>query len=327
MPAAGAGISVVATVRDEAATIGEFVESVLGQSLPPEEFVIVDGGSSDGTDGIVRRMAVSNPVIRLTTLPGANISEGRNRAVAQATGRLVAVTDAGCHLDRDWLRNLVEPLRLGRAEVASGFFRPRAGTFFQRCLAAVTIPTLGEIDPRTFLPSSRSIAFTRDAWRGVDGYPEWLPICEDLVFDLKLRRGGFRFEFVPDAVVAWAPRRSVVEFFRQYYRYARGDGHARLWWRRHAVRYLSYLAGVVLLVLAWSLSPALGVVLLVLAAAHLARFWRRFLIHFGAGAAGEKALMVPVVAALVVVGDVAKMAGYPVGVLQRLRGRIRYEPY
>ena len=42
----------------------------------------------------------------------------------------------------------------------------------------------------TFLPSGRSIAFKKSAWKEVGGYPENLYTGEDTLFDLKLKEKG-----------------------------------------------------------------------------------------------------------------------------------------
>ena len=93
------------------------------------------------------------------------------------------------------------------------------------------------------------------------GYPEWASHCEDILFDLALRRAGARFAFVPDALVLFRPRGSLRAFARQYFLYARGDGVANLWPRRHAIRYVTYSAAAALLLGArrrpWLLALAL----------------------------------------------------------------------
>src|SRR5690606_319440 len=64
--------------------------------------------------------------------------------------------------------------------------------------------------------------------------------------------------FAPDARVAFRPRGSLRSFFRQYYLYARGDGKADLWRKRHAARYLTYLvAAPVVLALGFAVHPLL----------------------------------------------------------------------
>jgi GT2 family glycosyltransferase len=309
-------VSVVATVRDERRTLPAFLGALFEQTRPPDEVVVVDGGSQDGSFELLVEEASARPALRVERAPGSNISEGRNLAVRASGGTVIAVTDAGAVAEPEWLARLVEPFETdSEVDVASGWFRPGGGTRFERALGAIITPHLLEIRAETFLPSSRSVAFRRESWERVGGYPEWLSHCEDLVFDLEVRRHGARFAFRPDAVVTWTSRSSLPQFFRQYFLYARGDGHAGLWPRRHLARYSAYAVGAALLLVSRH-SPA-RVVLVGGFAVYLAKFERRVWRHLGWSRDGLTAgALVPVV---VVTGDVAKMAGYPVGRLRRRR--------
>ncbi len=206
--------------------------------------------------------------------------------------------------------------------VACGFFTPDTTTVFETAMGATVLPVLEDVNPQTFLPSSRSVAFLRSAWEAVGGYPEWLDYCEDLIFDFRLRAGGYRFVFVPNAVVHFRPRSSLRAFLKQYYRYARGDGKAGLWPKRHAVRYLTYL--VILPALLWLTfvrNPLWAALLLVGAAI---MFWTpykrlfRAMRSFGIRDRLAAMVWVPIIR---VTGDIAKMVGYPAGLLWRIRYR------
>ncbi|MHB8620301.1 MAG: glycosyltransferase, partial [Chloroflexota bacterium] len=167
-PAASAGgisgqgalpVSVVVTVLNEEGTVGPLLESLLGQDRPPDEVVVVDGGSTDGTAAVVRRYG---PPVRLVDLPGCNISAGRNRGIREARNEVVAVTDAGVRLDPDWLRLITVPLLApdGRPpDVVAGFFVADPRTAFEVAMGATVLPVVEEVDPASFLPSSRSVAF------------------------------------------------------------------------------------------------------------------------------------------------------------------------
>ena len=96
-------------------------------------------------------------------------------------------------------------------------------------MGATVLPTVDEVKPESFLPSSRSVAFTKEAWEAAGGYPEWIDYCEDLIFDFRLRDAAGPFAWAPEAVAHFRPRGSLKSFFKQYYRYARGDGKADLW--------------------------------------------------------------------------------------------------
>jgi len=323
-------ISVIATVLNEGPSIERLLESLSGQSRPPDEVVVVDGGSTDGTAAALRAWAAAGRLpVKIVMRPGANISQGRNAAIDAATGDVIASTDAGVRLEPDWLEALVAPFQDeegSRVQVVSGWFVADPQTLFETAMGATVLPRRREVKVDTFLPSSRSVAYRKAAWEASGGYPEWLDYCEDLVFDLKLRELYGAFAFEPAARVHFRPRGSLRAFWKQYYRYARGDGKANLWRRRHAIRYLTYvvlLPGLVVLALRhspwWWLALALG------AAAYTAtpylRLWPSLAGHSWPDRL-QAVLLVPVIRA---VGDCAKMTGYPVGRLWRWRNRGRAE--
>jgi len=320
-----AQVSLVMTVRNEAENLPRLLDSVLAQTLRPADIVVVDGGSTDGTSDAARCYMDRLP-IRLVELPGANISEGRNMAVRMAVYDIVAATDAGVRLDPHWLERLTAPLLThdSQVHVVSGFFVADPQTPFERAMGATVLPAVEDIAPESFLPSSRSVAFRKVAWARAGGYPEWLDYCEDLVFDMRLKATGRRFVFVPDAVVYFRPRSNLRDFYVQYYRYARGDGKADLWRKRHAIRYATYTLGPALTL--WALSHphsplsrlALAFVL-VGGAAYCRRPYMRLrplLRGLSLPSALYALALVPIIR---VAGDIAKMAGYPVGVWWRLR--------
>jgi GT2 family glycosyltransferase len=316
------GVSLIATVKDEAASIGGFLDGLLAQSRPPEEIVVADGGSTDGTIAAIEAARDRSPVpIRLIEAPGTNISEGRNVAVAEAANEVIAVTDAGARPEPDWLEKLVAPLeREPETAVSSGFFLPGGTGWRQRTLAIAITPQREEIDPEAFLPSSRSVAFRRSWWKQVGGYPEWLRHCEDLVFDLELRKAGAAFVFVPDSIVVWDARPDLRSFARQYFNYARGDGHANLWPKRHLLRYAAYALGLLLLSRRSHRRLARGV-LLAGWFGYQAKFLRRLLRIPPSANRVEQFRAFAYLPVVVTTGDVAKMVGYAVGTRERLSGR------
>ena len=320
-------ISLIMTVRNEASSITRLLDSIGTQTLQPDEIVIADGGSTDGTQEVVTSYMDRLPV-RLLAVPGANISEGRNAAILNASHEIIAATDAGVRLEPGWLEALVGPLRDEDAGVAvvSGFFLPDPQTPFEMVMGATVLPAVEDIDPDKFLPSSRSVAFRKAAWEAVGGYPEWLDYSEDLVFDMRLKELGYRFVFVPEARVYFRPRSTLRGFFLQYYRYARGDGKADLWRKRHAIRYATYLLGPLMSVWAWrsrrSLAgKALFGVMGMAAAGYCRRPYMRLLPLLGRLPLVSRLYVLTLVPVIRLTGDAAKMLGYPVGVWWRIKHR------
>jgi glycosyltransferase involved in cell wall biosynthesis len=312
-------VSVIATVYNEGASLHTLLDSLAAQTRPPDEVVITDGGSTDDTLAILQDAARRGALpLKALCAPGSNISQGRNRAIAAAAGPIIAATDAGVRLEPGWLEHLVAPIEGGGA-TAAGFFQADPQTLFETAMGATVLPTADEIDPATFLPSSRSVAFLKEAWAAAGGYPEWLDYCEDLLLDFALRDRYGPFPFVPEAVAHFRPRGTMPSFFRQYYRYARGDGKADLWRRRHAVRYGTYLLGLPLLVrLATRVSRWFWGLLALGGLAYCARPLMRLAPALRGRPAADKVRAVALVPLIRLVGDVAKMLGYPAGVWWRL---------
>src|SRR5207249_6522430 len=95
-----------------------------------------------------------------------------------------------------------------------GTYRPRAEGFFQACAAAVAVPEPDELRADRFMPSSRSVAFLREALLDAGGYPEWLDRGEDMYLNHRWREAGARMELATDAVAYWRVRRILPRHTR-----------------------------------------------------------------------------------------------------------------
>ena len=316
-------ISLIATVLNEGESIRQLLDSIIAQTRPPDEIVIVDGGSSDDTVAIMKGYSDRLP-LQVIALPGCNISAGRNCAIRAARGDIIAVTDAGVRLKDTWLDEISAPLlRDSGIDGVAGFFVADPQSRFELALAATTLPLAREINPETFLPSSRSIAFSKSAAEKVGLYPEWLDYCEDLIFDLRLKAQVGQFIFAPEAIAYFRPRSTAGKFFRQYFLYAGGDGKAKLWSARHFIRYATYLLLVPLIfALGLALHPFFWLLYLAGGVVYLYQPYRRLpILMRRAGNVSAVTLLfcIIMIPALRLLGDLAKMLGYPCGRWWRLR--------
>lgn len=312
-------VTLIMTVLNERRSLPGFLASLENQTAWPGEFVVVDGGSTDRTQDLLREWSDATGIkTSIIDRPGVNISQGRNIAIETARTEFIAATDAGTELRPDWLEQLAAGSADG-ADIVAGFFEPQFNAFWSATIGAAITPTISEIDGKRFLPSSRSVLFRRSTWKQVGGYPEWLDYCEDLTFDLAMMGAGARCQFAPQAIVTWDARPDLKSYAKQYFRYARGDGKAGLWPRRHLIRYASYAAGLALVGIAVHEGMWVFGTLAIGGLIYLQKFLRRVITR--RRQIGRKWLAsLAAVPLVVLVGDIAKMVGYPIGYVWRRNG-------
>lgn len=305
-------VSLIATVLNADDHIDAFLASIAAQERKPDEVIVVDGGSTDGTLERVRR---AGDAVTLLEQPGANIARGRNRAIAAASHDVIAVADADCAYGSGWLGALIAPLEAG-ADVAMGWTEPVVSSLLDACVASLGFPlTPADVDETTFMPSARSVAFRREAIDAVGGYPEWLPIGEDMWVNHRWRERGFAMRMAPDAVASWHPRGSLGAIWTQYLRYARGDGQAGMYPERHALRFAVY-GGLLAALASRRTWPKVA------AAGGAVTYARTPIVRARARLTEprDRALATVAVPALLAFTDVAKMCGYVLGLADRFTG-------
>jgi glycosyltransferase involved in cell wall biosynthesis len=236
-------VSVIIPVRNEERSISSLLDALLSQSLPPDEIVITDGGSTDATTAIIQDYVNRGVPVRLIRTTHALPGRGRNLAVAQAVNKWLAFTDAGIKPAPDWLEALV-----ARAEatpgvdVVYGSYEPTVDTFFKECAAITYVSPPAEVEGS--LMRSQSIAsalMRRVVWEKVGGFPEHLRSAEDLLFMARVEQEHFHIAYAPSAVIQWDLQPNLWRTFKRFTIYSRNNIRAGLWkqWQRPILsRYL-----------------------------------------------------------------------------------------
>ena len=250
-------MSVIVTVRNDRNGLEELLPALAAQETAPDEVVIVDGGSVDGTLEVAQRFRSPRFPVRVECEPGANIAAGRNAAVRLARNDWIACTDAGCRPDPGWLTALSDAA--AETDIVAGVFVSEGDTPLQRILGVTHYPMASEIDEastlvrlshalfgRRFLAQhagGRSMAFSRRAWEAVGGFPEHQYAGEDLAFAAAVLDHGYRARLAPEAKVHWCPPATWRANALMFFRYCRGDVRSK-GRSRHAAR-----------IVAWTITP------------------------------------------------------------------------
>lgn len=178
-------VSVIIPTFNRQEVIERALRSVYAQNRPADEVIVVDDGSSDGTETIITE---GFPEVTYLYQENRGVSAARNRGILEAKGEWIAFLDSDdewlpgklerqlqqlseqpdlriCHTEEIWIRNGTRVNQMDKHAKSGGWI-------FNKCLPLCAM-------------SPSSILIHRTLFETLGGFDENLPACED--YDLWLR--------------------------------------------------------------------------------------------------------------------------------------------
>jgi len=223
-------ISILVAAYNEAASIGDTIESIAKSRYPGEfEVIVIDDGSSDATADIAS--ATPHPWLRvLRQDKNRGKSAALNRGLAEARHPLVVTLDADSYLYKDALQRLVQRYMsdpTGTRAVAGAMLvrnsrrnwitRAQEWDYFHGIAAVKRVQSLYQ---GTLVAQGAFSVYDRKTLLDVGGWEEC--VGEDIVLTWALLQGGWRIGHAEDACCFTNAPHTVRQFIRQRQRWARG---------------------------------------------------------------------------------------------------------
>ncbi|KXK11100.1 MAG: putative glycosyl transferase [Microgenomates bacterium OLB23] len=126
-------VSFVTTVKNDAAGTQMLFASLLQQQRLPDEVVVVDACSTDGTHKVLEdfeKKYKSHGIAYKIIRKACNRAAGRNMAIQAAAHTIIAVSDAGCVLQHNWLKKICTPFTDKKIDVVAGFYKGAYKSYF-----------------------------------------------------------------------------------------------------------------------------------------------------------------------------------------------------
>jgi len=240
-------VSVIIPCRNEEKYIEKCLDSLLAQDYPRDnlEFLIVDGASEDKTKEIIKMYVNKYPFIQLIDNLKKFTSFGLNIGIKKAKGEIIIRADAHTEYPENYISKCVEellkyseeekvgnvggivglPEMVGFEEIKKRFETSNPGKKYNIniakaiaiCLShpfgAASQFRLGTKEPR-FVDTVFGGCYKKEVFKEIGFFNEHLIRSQDLEFNLRLKRAGWKILLIPDIIFKYYPKSSFWDFFK-----------------------------------------------------------------------------------------------------------------
>ncbi len=236
---------------NERTVIAQTVESLLRSDEPPDEILVIDDGSTDGTADFAEAEFEDEPTVRVLRQTNAGKSSALNLGIAEATGDVLVCADADTQFAPDAVGKLVRHFADPRVGAVAGNVkvgnRVNVLTRWQS-LEYITSQNLDRLayslgDAITVVPGAVG-AWRRRAVLDADGYLTDT-LAEDMDLTWRLHRAGWRVRTEQNAVAYTEAPETLGPLLKQRFRWTFGTLQC-LWKHRGAVGHCGWFGGAVL---------------------------------------------------------------------------------
>lgn len=214
-------ISVVVCTYNGSRTIRDTCEGLLCLEYPNYEVIVVNDGSKDDTEAIVREYG-----FRLISTENRGLSSARNSGMEAAAGEIVAYIDDDAYPDPHWLTYLAAAfMQSDHVGIGGPNLAPAGDGLIADCVAnspGGPVHVLLSDREAEHIPGC-NMAFRKTALQAIGGFdPRFRTAGDDVDVCWRLQERGWTLGFSPAAMV-WHHRRNSVQM---YWRQQKGYGRA-----------------------------------------------------------------------------------------------------
>ena len=209
-------ISIVISCYNKSGTIGDCVKSILRQEAESSEVIVVDDGSTDGSQRIVETLG-SHGALRILNQKHAGISATKNRGVEASIGDILLFIDGDCVLENGSLTELARSFTEEPVDCVGG--EVRAANSFNLIARAVEYMQ-NEVQRKW--PFGANVAYTRSALETAGLFDERMKAGEDAELYVRAMKLGFKSVINRRIIARTKNPDTLAGFLRQRIKWGRG---------------------------------------------------------------------------------------------------------
>ena len=220
-------LSILVASYNSKATIEKCLKSLFSQKTSHAFEVIVVDSSQDGTGNLVKDKF---PEVRLHEFPERKyVGTARNQGISLARGDIIALTDADCIADENWVHEIIKAhctphLAIGGA-IANGNPMSYVGWAAYFCEFSAWIPTQRPGWKEDI--AGANMSYKRETFEKFGKFIEGT-YCSDTEFHWRLHRGGHRLRFEPSMLVSHQNISHFAQLMRHEYKHGKNFATVRV---------------------------------------------------------------------------------------------------
>ena len=224
--------SLVTTCRNEMRSFPRWKANMQAQTRFPDEIVIVDAFSNDGTWEAITNWAKEDS--RITAIQeGGNAAHGRNFAIQNAKYDHVISTDMGVGVVECFCEELMKPFDEDpdiQLVIGNSSIDPKSiNTLASKTEHFIHNGGFAKMKTGGSLGGNRSSAYLRSIWEECGRLPEDLTFySDDSTLFRQFRQEGYKYVYAPKAMAYWGRPPKLKQYWKEAYNYGRGDGEAAI---------------------------------------------------------------------------------------------------
>ena len=216
-------ISVIIPTLNGVGYMEKLIGALKGQSIKPDEIIVVDSASGDGTAELAEKLGA-----RVIGIERSEFDHGgtRDMALRESCGDIVLfMTQDALPVDETYIERLIAPFDDARIAAVGGRQKPYPDARpFERAIREHNYPTdertwgaqdIAALGVRTFLISDCCAAYRREAYLAVGGFDHPILTNEDMLIAERLLHAGWRLAYQGSAAVYHSHRMTLAQDFRR----------------------------------------------------------------------------------------------------------------
>ena len=211
-------VSVVIPTYNRVEYLKKALKSLLNQSYMPNEIIVIDDGSTDGTKEFLMRISKKNKLIRYYSQKNGGPSKARNLGIKNAKGDIICFFDDDQIAPKDWIKEIIKSFKSGDIVGVGGPYieEVEGENVYERYLKSIFAGSYSRKLPYL----GGNLAFYKGVLQKVGGFDEHLKTGEDVDLSFRIYLKNYKIVFNDNMIVYhFSPCKNFFSFIKKgYYR-------------------------------------------------------------------------------------------------------------